>query len=246
MGSRLAALAVALVAVPAAPASAAPRPVYSFVPSEIEPYADATTPSTAGRAQYWPETWWPGRAAARAAGGWWGRSTTAGSGAFPAASIERPVVAGRLVQQVRIAGGSPTRVVWTDTATEVLNPRAMDYRTVRSRIFTSDAQGRTILVTGCGENGGPPCDCPPFCSNHSFPADLDGDMLAYIEGYYPNRRIVIDDLTSSAEPLRIETGDTIGDRVRIAGDLIATWTSATTSLCMTGAPAGSCTGRPRT
>jgi hypothetical protein len=200
-------------------AQAAPGVVFSFVPSEIEPYADASSalyswssPVLAGDAAVW--------ARSRAGGGWVVERTPAGATGTRVATTLRPAVGGRVVQSVRMAGGSPTRVVWTDTATEVLNPKGMDYRTVRSSIFNSDAEGRTIFVTGCNEMGRP-CECPPFCSNHTFPADLDGDVLAYVEGAYPNRRIVIDDLSSAAESLRPETRDTIGDRIRIAGDLIA-------------------------
>jgi hypothetical protein len=216
---RLATFVVALAVLPAAPAVAAPRPVYGFVPSEIEPYGSVidnyyswSSPVMAGDAVVW--------ARSRAGGGWVVEQAPPGATGRVVATIVRPTGGSRVVQSVRVAGGSPTRVVWTDTATDVLNAHGMDYRTVRSSIFTSDAQGRTIFVTGCSEMGRP-CECPPFCSNHTFPADLDGDVLAYVEGNYPDRRIVIDDLSSSAEPVRLDTGDRVGDRIRIAGDVIA-------------------------
>jgi hypothetical protein len=208
----LLAVLVAVAAAWPAQAAAAPERVFRFVPSYGEPYA-ANNPfrSYAGPQLAGSELVW-----ARAAfgGGW---VVERGRG-LRVASSARPSEGGNTVHTLRVAGGSPSRVAWTDSAYDVLDAKGMSYRSVRSTVTTATPGGAPTTAVGCHDRES--CACPRHCSDHSYPADLDGDVLAYVEGHYPNRAVVVDDLASEDPPLRIEA-DEIDAFVRIAGDHVA-------------------------
>ncbi|HEX8052197.1 MAG TPA: hypothetical protein VF517_04335 [Thermoleophilaceae bacterium] len=209
---------LAAFAAPPSPAGAAPRDVSTFVPSYAEPYASESNsfyswsgPVLAGGSAAW--------ARSRPQGGWVVERAAPGQPVTRLATSERPTIGSRVIHTVRPAGGSASRVAWTDTAFDVLDAHGMSYRSIRSRLYATGAGGASI-VTGCGD-GPSECRCPQFCSNFSYAADLDGDVLAYVEGNYPHRTIVVDDLASADAPVRIEVGGDAGDHIRIAGDHVA-------------------------
>lgn len=214
-------LLVALAGAVPAQAVAAPVPIFRFVPSYGEPYASPSntrsaysTPALASVPSGGPDLVW---ARASPGGGWVVERGPSG-GNSRLGWVPRPSEGRSMVHTVRIVGASPGRAAWTDSAFDVLDAHGMSYRTARSRITTVTPAAAPELVVGCSDRD--TCACPPHCSNHTYPAELDGDVLAYVDGAYPNRSVVIDDLSSSEPPARIETHD-IGDFVQLAGDHVA-------------------------
>ena len=201
-----AALLLSLALATAAPAAAAPSTVARFVPAGVP--STHSGPVLAGNAAAW--------ARHLPAGGW---AVERGS---PGSDVERVALSGRpdaTVHELRMVGGSSTRIAWLDYGYSVVGNKTYVTHVRRRQLMTS---GSTAAVAGCGGQM-PPCECPPYCGFNDDPlgGDLDGDVLAYLEGYYTgDRRIVVDDLASPADPLRIDP-DRLVDYVRIAGDHVA-------------------------
>lgn len=212
-------IALALALVVPASASAAPREVTRFVPSYAEPFGEFfqnswATPVLAGDSAVW--------ARSRPSSGWVVERGTPDARPSRVAFSERPTGGYRVLHRITMAGGSPTRVAWSDGAVEVHSASHMAYTPFRHRLMTATPGGAPAPVlectrfTECYEDG--------LVGYDSYFGDLDGEVVAYITGRYPDYSIVVDDLQSSAEPVRIETGSLDYRYLRIAGSYVV-WTN---------------------
>jgi hypothetical protein len=212
----IALLALALALALHASAPAAPRQVARFVPSYAEPFSGLdsnswATPVLAGESAVW--------ARSRPGGGWSVERGTPGARPTRVAFSERPVGGYRVLHRIRMAGGSPTRIAWSDSATEVFSASHMSYQPIRSRVLAAAPGVAPVPIVGCASRD----ECygnPEFVGDHTYVADLHGDVVAYVTGAYPDYTVVVDDVDSPADPVRIETG-VLYSHLRLAGDYVA-------------------------
>lgn len=201
------ALCASLVAAAGAPA--APQTLTRFVPSVAEgplgdPSFSFSGPGLAGDSVAW--------ARALPGGRWLVESGTPGVAPSRVARTRRPAAQTHVVGLI---GASPTRIAWSDLAWNALNAHDGRSQMVRDDILATDLSSR---VTSCGESG-PPC-CTGYCLL-SRSADLDGDVLAYAERTDAGWDMVVDDLTSTAPPMRLTTERAVVPVVRVAGRYVA-------------------------
>lgn len=217
MGRRLAAcIGTALALTAAVPAAqAAPQTVKQFAPSHREtpgslyPYYSFSGPELAGPVSVaWARSL-PG-------GGWVVETANPGGpGSQVIARVVRPASDYHLIGLV---GASATRIAWTDIAFYVVNAHDGRVQVVRDGLYATDRPGMERAVMGCGGPSTPPCACQTYCDSTPPAADLEGNVLAYVEGDFSDRTIVVDDLASEADPVRVPAGSGVFDFVRIAGD----------------------------
>ena len=215
------ALALALLGALLAPSSASADPalVKRWVPSLGEmpgvfyPQFSVSGPHLAGPAAVWARN--------LPTDGWVVERAAPGAAPVEVARSTRPASDHHLVGLI---GASPGRVAWTDNAYYVLNAHDGSFMTVRSELWAATTEpGSQGRVAGCDNAGGPSCTCPSSCGDHAFVGELDGDVLAYVDGYRygPGGTIVVDDLSSADEPVRIDPGESFDFGVQIAGDYVA-------------------------
>jgi hypothetical protein len=201
-------LALALAALwlaAAAPAQAAPSTVTRFVPTAAELFA-YSGPVLAGDSVAWTRN--------LPAGDWTVERGSPGSARVRVALSKRPDTT---AHQVWLIGGSSTRLAWLDHAYDVVDAKSSTTITRRRQIFASPP---TAPVAGCGDRL-PECRCPAYCGYFDpLRGDLDGDVLAYLDGDHLDRTIVVDDLASAGEPIRIDRHKLV-ETVQVAGDHVA-------------------------
>jgi translation initiation factor IF-1 len=189
--------------------SAAPQVVTQFVPSVAEGSLSDTNRSFSAPGLYGDAVAWT---RAMPTGEWTVQSAVPGSPAR-AHWISRLPDADTHI--VGLVGASPTRIAWFDLAWNVLSAHDMRSQVLRDEFRTT---GSNVPVDRCGE-GGPPC-CTDYCPLFRS-SDLDGDVLAYVDGTSSRGDVVVDDLSSDAPPVRLDVQGSVNLTARVAGRYVA-------------------------
>jgi hypothetical protein len=206
-------LAFALLLFTSASATAAPRAVTSFVPSNAESIGGLASTAYSGPYLAGGQVAWTRNLHA---GGWVVERAAAGRRITRIATLPRPIADHHFV---RMRGASGTRTAYTDYAYDVGYGRSGYTTTVRNVMSaTTLAPGSSRELAGCGGGSRPPCACRDACYGDEFQGALSGDTLAYVHGLSGD--IVVADLASSAAPVRIDRGATIYG-LHMAGDVLA-------------------------